>query len=118
MPKPLPIVEPVDSACCAPLVEAPLSHDEAGQLAKRFKALGDPARLRLLSLLMSYEDGEACTCDVTDEMGLTQPTVTHHLRRLAEAGLVSAERRGTWTYYRVEPEALSDLAVVLSGQPE
>jgi len=67
---------------------------------------------------MSYEDGEACTCDVTEEMGLTQPTVTHHLRRLAEAGLVSAERRGTWTYYRVESAALADLAVVLSGESE
>ncbi len=118
MPKPLPVVQAIATACCAPLVDAPLTTAEAGQLAQRFKALGDPARLRLLSLLMSYEDGEACTCDVTEEMGLTQPTVTHHLRRLAEAGLVSAERRGTWTYYRVEPAALADLAIVLSGQPE
>ena len=113
MPKPLPVLEAPPGACCAPLVEAPLTIDEAADLAAQFKALGDPARLRLLSLLMSFEDGEACTCDVTEEMGLTQPTVTHHLRRLAEAGLVTAERRGTWTYYRVEPSALADLATVI-----
>ena len=116
MPRPLPLLEPVPSAatCCAPLADAALSPSDAADLASRMKAVADPARLRLLSLLLANEDLQACTCDLTGPLGLSQPTVTHHLRKLLDAGLVTSERRGVWTYYRVVPEALSALAVVLS----
>lgn len=116
MPKPLPLLDPLDTAaaCCPPLVAAPLSAEDADQLARRLKALADPARLRLVSLLLASEGQEACTCDVTEPLGLSQPTVSHHLKRLAEAGIVTGERRGVWTYYRVVPEALTALAAVLT----
>ena len=115
MPKPLPVVDPVPTAvaCCSPLEHAPLSADEAQQLAARLKALADPSRLRLVSLLLASEGQEACTCDVTEELGLAQPTVTHHFKTLAAAGLVTGERRGTWTYYRVVRQAMADIARVL-----
>ncbi len=106
MPKPLPIVDVDTSMCCQPLAESPLSATEAADLARRLKALADPQRLRLLSLLMAAADGEACTCDLTGPVGLSQPTVSHHLKKLHEVGLVTAERRGVWTYYRVDAEAL------------
>ena len=110
----LPLAEPVDvAACCAPLAEAPLGAAEAEQVARRLKALADPARLRLLSILMTAPDGEACTCDLTEPLGLAQPTVTHHLKRLADAGLVTGERRGTWTYYRVQSSALDEVVGLL-----
>lgn len=117
VPKPLPLLEPIPTAaaCCAPLAEAPLSADEARQLAGRLKALADPARLRVVSMLLASPDQEACTCDLTEPLGLSQPTVSHHLKKLAEAGLVEGERRGTWTYYRVVPAALGALAEVLVG---
>jgi ArsR family transcriptional regulator, arsenate/arsenite/antimonite-responsive transcriptional repressor len=118
VPKPLPLIlserVPTAAACCAPLTEAPLSNDQAEQLAQRLKAVADPARLRLLSLLLASESQEACTCDLTGPLGLSQPTVTHHLRKLAENGLVVGERRGRWTYYRVAPEALAGIAAVLA----
>jgi ArsR family transcriptional regulator len=115
VPKPLPLLDPVASAttCCAPLSEAPLSLDDAQQLATRLKALADPARLRLLSLLLAADGGQACTCELTRPLGLSQPTVSHHLKKLAEAGLISGDRRGVWTYYRVVPDALTALAQVL-----
>ena len=111
----LPLLDQVPTAadCCAPLAMSPLALDEAQELATRFKALADPARLRLVSLLLASEGQEACTCDLVDPIGLSQPTVSHHLKRLAEAGLVVGERRGVWTYYRVVPAALSALADVL-----
>lgn len=117
MPKPLPVIQPVPSAaaCCAPLVEAPLSVEQAQELAVRLKAVADPTRLRLLSLMLASPGLEACTCDLTEPLGLTQPTVTHHLRKLANAGLVVPERRvGNFTYYRVVTEALTDLVEVLA----
>jgi ArsR family transcriptional regulator len=116
MPKPLPLLEdvPTAGACCAPLAVAPLSADEAQELAVRLKALADPGRLRLLSLLLASETQEACTCDLTEPLGLSQPTVSHHLKKLAEAGLVVGERRGVWTYYRVVPEALRGIAGVIA----
>jgi ArsR family transcriptional regulator len=100
-------------ACCAPLAQAPLSESDAEVLADQLKAVADPARLRLLSLLMGAPTGEACTCDLVEPLGLSQPTVTHHLRRLAEAGIVTGDRRGRWTYYRVERAALEALRAVL-----
>jgi len=116
MPKLLPVVQPVEpaAACCTPLAEAPLAPDQAQVLAARLKALADPARLRLVSILLASPDLEACTCDLTEPLGLTQPTVTHHLRRLLDAGLVTAERRGVWTYYQVVPQALAGVAAALT----
>ncbi len=116
MPRPLPLLEPVATAaeCCPPLAAAPLSATDAAELATRMKALADPARLRALSILLASEGQEACTCDLTGPLGLGQPTVTHHLRKLLQAGLVTAERRGVWTYYRAEPDALRALADVLT----
>ena len=113
MPKPLPVVDVDTSMCCQPLASSPLSADEANELARRLKALADPHRLRLLSLLMAAPDGEACTCDLTETLGLSQPTVSHHLKKLHEVGLVAAERRGVWTYYRVDGAALRAVTAVL-----
>jgi ArsR family transcriptional regulator, arsenate/arsenite/antimonite-responsive transcriptional repressor len=115
MPKPLPLLDPITTAstCCAPLSQAPLSAGDALELATRLKALADPARLRLVSILLASEGQQACTCELTEPLGLSQPTVSHHLKKLAEAGLVSGERRGVWTYYSVVPDALSALAQVL-----
>jgi ArsR family transcriptional regulator len=116
VPKPLPLLDPLPSAdvCCTPLTSAPLSTEQAEELAVRLKAVADPARLRLLSIMLASEGMQSCTCDLTEPLGLSQPTVTHHLQKLAAAGLVTGERRGTWTYYRVVPEALSGLAAVIS----
>lgn len=105
---------PAAGVCCAPLASAPLSEAEAEQLSLRLKAVAEPARLRLLSLVLASPGGEACTCDLTRPLGLSQPTVTHHLKKLAEAGLVVGERRGKWTYYRVVPDALDAIAGVLA----
>jgi len=114
VPKLLPVVDSSTAAqCCTPLAAAALTAQEAIDLAGRMKALADPARLRLLSLLLAHQDQQACTCDLTAPLGLSQPTVTHHLRKLLDAGLVSSERRGVWTYYRVVPEALAAVAAVL-----
>ncbi|MFF3017314.1 ArsR/SmtB family transcription factor [Streptomyces sp. NPDC057939] len=105
--------------CCPPLSERPLTADEAERTAVMFKALGDPVRLRLFSLVASHEGGEACVCDISD-VGVSQPTVSHHLKKLREAGLLSSERRGTWVYYRVEPSVLAAMGQLLTradGQP-
>lgn len=118
MPK-LPVIEslPSASACCAPLMVAPLSAEQADDLAVRLKALADPSRLRLLSLMLANPGLEACTCDLADALELSQPTVTHHLRKLASVGLIVLDRRaGNFTYYRVVTEALSDLAGVLGAK--
>ena len=102
--KVIPMVE-----CCPAVLEAPLAEEEAERLASSLKVLADPARLRLLSLIASQPEGEACVCDLTAPLALKQPTVSHHLRVLHEAGLLDRERRGTWVYYRVLPERLSGL---------
>ena len=115
MVKTLPLLEsPAAVACCAPLASAPLSVDDAKVLAAQLKAIADPARLRLLSLMLANEDLEACTCDLTDELGLSQPTVSHHMKCLVSAGLVRAQKRGRWTYYVLEPSALEDLRSLLA----
>jgi ArsR family transcriptional regulator, arsenate/arsenite/antimonite-responsive transcriptional repressor len=101
---------PLTSVCCAPGA-APLSKSEREQLAAQFKALGDPTRLAIVNCLAS--DGETCVCDF--DVGLSQPTISHHLRVLREAGLVRAERRGTWMHYRLVPEAVEGLAFALGG---
>ncbi|MEU9954760.1 metalloregulator ArsR/SmtB family transcription factor [Streptomyces sp. NPDC050982] len=99
--------------CCPPLSERPFTAEEAERTARMFKALGDPVRLRLFSLVASHEGGEACVCDISD-VGVSQPTVSHHLKKLREAGLLTSERRGTWVYYRVEPSVVAALGGLLS----
>ena len=99
--------------CCAPLASEPLTADQAVDLARVFKAMGDPVRLRLLSLIASHEGGEACVCDLTDVFDVTGPTISHHLKVLREAGLITGERRGTWVYYRIRPDALESASQVL-----
>lgn len=106
------------SGCCAPLVREPLSPSQAVELARVFKAMGDPVRLRLLSLIASHEGGEACVCDLSGVFDLTGPTISHHLKVLREAGLITGERRGTWIYYRVQPEALRQASVVLAADTQ
>ncbi|GLY01958.1 MULTISPECIES: metalloregulator ArsR/SmtB family transcription factor [Actinoplanes] len=97
----------------ASLLHGSLDATRAGELAGVFKALGDPVRLRLLSMIASAEGGEACVCDLGAVFSLTGPTISHHLRILREAGLVDASRRGTWVYYRLVPGALTALAGLL-----
>lgn len=99
--------------CCSPLVREPLTDDWAGDLARMFKALGDPVRLRLLSLVASHAGGEACVCEISETFDLSQPTISHHLKVLRSAGLLDCERRGTWVYYWVIPSALQQLSAVL-----
>ncbi|MFM9584030.1 ArsR/SmtB family transcription factor [Streptomyces caniscabiei] len=103
-----------DAACCPGLTSAPLDEDQAAELAKVFKALGDPVRLRLLSMIASRgEGGEVCVCELTPAFDLSQPTISHHLKLLRQAGLIDCERRGTWVYYWVLPAALDRFAVFL-----
>ena len=101
-------------ACCPSLAREPLTAEAAAELAGLLKAIADPTRLRLLSLIQAHEDGEACVCNLTDPVGLSQPTVSHHLRVLLEAGLVTRSKRGTWAYYKAVPDRLAALAAVIS----
>ncbi|MGC4885669.1 ArsR/SmtB family transcription factor [Micromonospora sp. DT227] len=105
------------TSCCAPLTQRRVSAQAAGALAAAFKALGDPVRLQLMSMIASAEGGEACVCDLTPAFDLTGPTISHHLKTLREAGLVEAERRGTWVYYRARPGVLRQLASLLAVEP-
>ncbi|MFI2631754.1 ArsR/SmtB family transcription factor [Streptomyces collinus] len=102
--------------CCPPLTERPFTAEEAETAARMFKALGDPVRLRLFSAVASHAAGEACVCDISD-VGVSQPTVSHHLKKLKEAGLLTSERRGTWVYYRVEPSVLAAMGKLLTIAP-
>jgi ArsR family transcriptional regulator len=99
--------------CCPPLTSAELSAADAVRMAAMFKALSDPVRLRLFSKVASHPGGEACVCDIAD-VGVSQPTVSHHLKKLREAGLLASERRGTWVYYRVEPSVLAAMGQMLT----
>jgi ArsR family transcriptional regulator, arsenate/arsenite/antimonite-responsive transcriptional repressor len=100
--------------CCTPIAGAPLGVDEAADLARVLKALADPARLRLLSVIQAADGGEACQCDLTAPVGLSQPTVSHHLKVLHDAGLVTREKRGPWAYYRAVPARLAAVAAALT----
>jgi ArsR family transcriptional regulator len=107
---------PVETlACCSPLTRDPLSADDAVRISPLLKALADPVRLRLLSLVASHADGEACVCDLQEAFDLSQPTISHHLKVLHESGLVERSKRGVWVYYRVRPNVLADLATLLGG---
>jgi len=101
-------------ACCAPLSASPLTETEARPLAKAYAALGDPVRLRLMSLLMTADGGAVCACDLVEPVGKSQPTVSHHLKVLREAGLVSATRRGQNIWYAVVPAQVAALRDVLA----
>jgi ArsR family transcriptional regulator len=101
--------------CCAPMVDEPLAATDAVDLAKGFKALGDPVRLRLLSMIAAKAGDEVCVCDLTVGFDVTGPTISHHLRVLREAGLIDCERRGTWVYYWVIPSRLSALSRLLDA---
>ena len=102
-------------ACCSPLMKDPLSEDQAGRIAPLLRALADPVRLRLLSLVASHADGEACVCDLNDAFDLSQPTISHHLKLLHEVGLLDRTKRGVWVYYSVKREALADLGALIGG---
>ena len=109
----LPVLD--QAVCCSPMVREPLGEEAAVDLARMFKALSDPVRLRLLSLIASHEGGEACVCDLTGPFDVSQPTISHHLKVLREAGLVGSERRGTWVYYWILPPALARLSALLQA---
>jgi len=105
------------STCCAPLLREPLTASQAVDLARLLKALADPTRLRLVSMVAARQGGEACVCDLTAQLGLTQPTISHHLKILVEAAIFTRDKRGVWAYYALRPEALGALAAILAGDP-
>jgi ArsR family transcriptional regulator, arsenate/arsenite/antimonite-responsive transcriptional repressor len=110
--KHLPLLDP---ACCTPLVTEALSEDAAHDLARSFKALGDPVRLRLLSLIAARAGAEVCVCELVDAFTVSGPTISHHLKVLREAGLIDSERRGTWVYYWIVPGRLAQLSQLLDS---
>jgi ArsR family transcriptional regulator, arsenate/arsenite/antimonite-responsive transcriptional repressor len=103
--------------CCPPVLAAPLSEAEASELADVLKALADPARLRLLSIIASSPDGEACACNLSDPLGRSQPTVSHHLTQLVRAGILEREQRGKWAWFRVSAQTLTSICAVLAPPP-
>lgn len=113
MPTTLPLLPTDAAACCSPVTGGVLTPDEAERIARTFKALGDPTRVRLLSLIAASGDGEACICDLTEPVGLSQPTVSHHMKLLVDAGLATREQRGRWAYYRVVADALEQASRTL-----
>src|SRR3954452_23073555 len=102
-------------ACCSPLTRDPLRAEQAERVSPLLKALADPVRLRLLSLVASHADGEACVCDLNEAFDLSQPTISHHLKVLHDVGLLDRTKRGVWVYYSVRREALADLGMLLGG---
>lgn len=104
----------VSSACCAPLTSEVISAAEAEKYARLLKAVADPVRLRLVSLVAAQENREACACDLTEPIGLSQPTISHHLKILVDAGILHREKRGVWAYFSIVPGALERAAEVLS----
>jgi ArsR family transcriptional regulator, arsenate/arsenite/antimonite-responsive transcriptional repressor len=106
----LPLLTADDAlTCCTPLATEPIGDEQATQVARLLKALADPVRLRLMSIVLSHEGGEACVCDLTPRFDLSQPTISHHLKVLHDAGLLDREKRGTWVYYQARPEAMRAL---------
>src|SRR5215468_9002156 len=118
MSKSLNLLDPADTVgCCPPLTAQPLSQAQADQIAPLLKALADPVRLRLMSLVASHTGGEACVCDLNDAFDLSQPTISHHLKILHDAGLLVREKRGVWAYYRIRPSALAAVAALIAVTP-
>src|SRR5215813_6278890 len=101
-------------ACCTSLLRQPITAEQATELARLLKALADPTRLRLVSMVAAHEGGEACVCELTEPLGLTQPTISHHLKILVDAGIFTRDKRGVWAYYALVPAAMDTLAAVLS----
>jgi ArsR family transcriptional regulator, arsenate/arsenite/antimonite-responsive transcriptional repressor len=115
---PLAVLSPADTAaCCSPLSAGALSAEQAEQVAPLLKALADPVRLRLMSLVASHEGGEACVCDLNDAFDLSQPTISHHLKVLHDAGLLDRDKRGVWVYYRARTDALARLGTLIGCPP-
>ena len=106
---------PAAADCCPPPAREALAADAAEKLAKTLKAIADPARLRLISMVAAHDDAEACVCDLTEPLNLGQPTVSHHLKILVDAGLVTRDKRGVWAYYALVPGALESLAAMLGA---
>jgi ArsR family transcriptional regulator, arsenate/arsenite/antimonite-responsive transcriptional repressor len=116
MSKSLLELTPVEAvACCSPVTREPMSAEAADRIVPLVKAIADPVRLRLVSLVASHADGEACVCDLNDAFDLSQPTISHHLKVLHEVGLLDRTKRGVWVYYSTRPEALADLAALIGG---
>jgi ArsR family transcriptional regulator len=114
----LAVLTPADTAaCCSPLSAQPLSMEQAEQVAPLLKALADPVRLRLMSLIASHQGGEACVCDLNEAFDLSQPTISHHMKVLYDAGLVDREKRGVWVYYRARPQTLASLSTLIGCPP-
>ncbi len=117
MSKSVLVLSPVETvACCSPLSREPLSRTQAERIAPLLKALADPVRLRLMSLVASHEGGEACVCELSDAFELSQPTISHHLKVLHECGLLDRDKRGVWVYYRARTEALAGIGALI-GEP-
>jgi ArsR family transcriptional regulator, arsenate/arsenite/antimonite-responsive transcriptional repressor len=109
-----PAALPLASECCAPLLREPITAAQATELARMLKALADPTRLQLVSMIAAHQGGEACVCELTEPLGLTQPTISHHLKILVDAGILTRDKRGVWAYYALIPAALNALATVLT----
>jgi ArsR family transcriptional regulator, arsenate/arsenite/antimonite-responsive transcriptional repressor len=112
---PLTLTPVETAACCSPLMREPLSSEQADRLAPLLKALADPVRLRLVSIVAASDGGEACVCDLNDAFDLSQPTISHHLKVLHDAGLLDRTKRGVWVYYAVRREVLTDVATLIGG---
>lgn len=108
------LVTALDDECCPAVLSSPLSEDRAATLARDFAALGDPIRLRLLSMIASAPAGEACVCELVEPLDRSQPTISHHLKLLSDAGLIVGEKRGRWVWYRAVPQRLAELRTVLA----
>jgi ArsR family transcriptional regulator len=109
-------IQPLTSggACCTGIGESPLRRDDAEELARLLKAVADPVRLQLLSILRAADNGESCVCDLTPAVGLSQPTVSHHLKILTDAGILTRQRRGPWAWFTLVPERLDQVAQILA----
>ena len=107
---------PVAGTGCAPLLTEPITAEQAADLSRLLKALAEPTRLRLVSMVAAHEGGEACVCELTEPLGLTQPTISHHLKVLIDAGILTRDKRGVWAYYAIVPGALDVLATVLAAR--
>ena len=106
----LPLLTSTEMVCCSPLLREPIDEEQAERLSRVLRALADPVRLRLLSLIGAHTGGEACVCELVERFDLSQPTISHHLKVLREAGLLTSERRASWVYYRVVSERVALLA--------